>query len=59
MIVAKSGDKDVKTNIIALNTHKGRQDEIARMLSGTEITPEARAAADKLLESVPLKKSAA
>jgi len=28
----------------------GRQEEIARMLSGAEITPEARAQADRLLE---------
>jgi len=30
----------------------GRQEEIARMLSGAEVTPEARAQADRLLEGV-------
>ncbi|PZP56645.1 MAG: DNA repair protein RecN [Micavibrio aeruginosavorus] len=41
--------KDAKTSIIALKG-KDRQEEIARMLSGSEITKEARAAAGKLLE---------
>ncbi len=43
--------KDAKTSIIALKD-KDRQEEIARMLSGSEITKEARAAAGKLLEVV-------
>jgi len=51
-IVSKSGDKNVKTNIEKLNSLKERQEEIARMLSGEEITEEARAAASKLLEKM-------
>lgn len=48
-IVMKQGQKEVKTNIIPLKDRSERQEEIARMLSGTEITSEARAAASKLL----------
>ena len=36
------------TDVLSLDT-KGRREEIARMLSGAEVTAEARAAADKLL----------
>ena len=36
------------TDVIELDA-KGRREEIARMLSGAEVTAEARAAADKLL----------
>ncbi len=36
------------TNVLALDA-KGRREEIARMLSGAEVTAEARAAADRLL----------
>lgn len=36
------------TNVLALDA-KGRREEIARMLSGAQVTAEARAAADKLL----------
>jgi DNA repair protein RecN (Recombination protein N) len=36
------------TDVVALDT-RGRREEIARMLSGAEVTAEARAAADKLL----------
>lgn len=50
-IVSKSGSDAMKTDIIALKQHTQRQEEIARMLSGAEITTEARAAADKLLET--------
>lgn len=50
-IVAKGGTKEVKTNIIPLKDMKERQEEIARMLSGAEITSEARAAALKLLDA--------
>ncbi len=50
-IVSKSGEKEVKTDIIALSQGNEREEEIARMLSGEEITPEARAAARKLLET--------
>ena len=49
-IVSKAGKKEIKTNIIPLNKKEDRREEVARMLSGTEITAEARAAADKLLE---------
>jgi len=49
-IVSKSGAKDVITNITPLKTTTERQEEIARMISGEEITAEARAAALKLLE---------
>lgn len=49
-IVAKGGGKDIKTNVIALPEIDKRREEIARMLSGAEITEEARAAANKLLE---------
>ncbi|MEM6780929.1 MAG: DNA repair protein RecN [Pseudomonadota bacterium] len=49
-IVAKDGKKDVRTNVIALPEDQERREEIARMLSGAEITEEARAAANKLLE---------
>ena len=40
---------DAKTSVVELKG-KDRQEEIARMLSGSEITKEARAAAGKLLE---------
>lgn len=36
------------TDVLSLDS-KGRREEIARMLSGAEVTAEARAAADKLL----------
>lgn len=49
-IVSKSGTKDIITTITPLKTYAERQEEIARMLSGEEITKEARAAAMKLLE---------
>ena len=51
-IVAKTGQKGtIVTKLTHLKTAKDRQEEIARMLSGAKITPEARAAAAKLLES--------
>ena len=50
-IVSKEGQKEVVTNIIPLFETMERQEEIARMLSGAEITEEARAAAGKLLEA--------
>lgn len=59
-IVAKDGVDAMKTNIIALDQQEKRQEEIARMLSGAKITPEARAAANKLLEAqTKINKSAA
>lgn len=51
-IVRKSGETDVKTDIISLTTRAERCEEIARMLAGADITAEARAAADKLLGAV-------
>ncbi|KEO91638.1 DNA recombination protein RecN [Erythrobacter longus] len=51
-LIAKSSKGTVtKTGVIELDA-KGRQEEIARMLSGAEITSEARAQADRLLEDV-------
>jgi len=48
--IAKSSDGLVtRTGVVQLDGG-GRQEEIARMLSGAEITPEARAQADRLLE---------
>lgn len=49
-IVQKSGDATTTTKIMALERND-RQEEIARMLAGAEITEEARAAAGKLLEA--------
>jgi DNA repair protein RecN (Recombination protein N) len=37
---------------VVLLDPEGRRQEIARMLSGAEVTPEARAQADRLLEGV-------
>jgi DNA repair protein RecN (Recombination protein N) len=49
-LIAKSSQGTVtRTSVVLLDT-AGRQEEIARMLSGAEITPEARAQADRLLE---------
>ena len=51
-LIAKSSQGTVtKTSVNALDAG-GRQEEIARMLSGAEITAEARAQADRLLEGV-------
>lgn len=50
-IVQKGGDTAVTTNVVPLPDRAARCEEIARMLSGASITPEARAAADKLLEA--------
>lgn len=50
-IVQKAGnDQEVTTTITALKDTSERREEIARMLSGAEITGEARRAAAKLLE---------
>ncbi|MBW0144266.1 DNA repair protein RecN [Sphingomicrobium clamense] len=49
--IAKSSDGTVtRTNVVALSDEE-RREEIARMLSGTDITDEARAQAAKLLEA--------
>jgi len=50
-IVQKQGDKTVTTSIEKLEDAQKRREEIARMLAGAEITDEAKAAADKLLET--------
>ena len=50
-IVTKTGQKTVTTNIVPLYSPPERQEEIARMISGAEVTDEARAAAGKLLEA--------
>lgn len=51
-MIAKSSEGTVTRTSVALLDAAGRQEEIARMLSGAEITPEARAQADRLLEGV-------
>ncbi|MBX7531417.1 DNA repair protein RecN [Qipengyuania sp. 1XM1-15A] len=51
-MIAKSSDGTVTRTSVALLDQAGRQEEIARMLSGAEVTPEARAQADRLLEGV-------
>ncbi|OYU37112.1 DNA repair protein RecN [Novosphingobium sp. PASSN1] len=49
-LIAKSSEGVVtRTSVVQLDAG-GRQEEIARMLSGAEITPEARAQAERLLE---------
>ena len=51
LLIAKSSDGTVtRTGVTALDEAQ-RREEIARMLSGAEITPEARAQADRLLEA--------
>lgn len=49
-IVVKTGKTNPTTKILPLANSNERREEIARMLSGEEITNEARAQADKLLE---------
>ncbi len=51
-VIAKSSEGTVTRTSVALLDDGGRQEEIARMLSGAEITAEARAQADRLLERV-------
>ncbi|MEO5705911.1 MAG: DNA repair protein RecN [Alteraurantiacibacter sp.] len=51
-LIAKSSQGVVTRTSVALLDAAGRQEEIARMLSGAEITAEARAQADRLLERV-------
>lgn len=52
MLIAKASDGTVtRTSVTPLDT-SARQEEIARMLSGAEITAEARAQAQRLLEKV-------
>ncbi len=49
-IVEKTGKVKPTTKITPLKSREARAEEIARMLAGAIITPEARAAANKLLE---------
>jgi len=51
-VIAKSSEGTVTRTSVHLLDANGRQEEIARMLSGAEVTPEARAQADRLLEGV-------
>ena len=51
-MIAKSSDGTVTRTGVVLLDAAGRREEIARMLSGAEVTPEARAQADRLLEGV-------
>jgi len=55
--VEKGGRKALKTDVRMLSTDE-RQEEIARMLSGRDITDEARAAAGKLLAASGLETAA-
>ena len=50
-LIAKSSEGTVtRTGVRALDA-AGRREEIARMLSGAEVTAEARAQAERLLET--------
>ena len=51
-VIAKSSEGTVTRTGVQQLDPPGRQEEIARMLSGAEITSEARAQADRLLEGV-------
>lgn len=51
-VIAKSSEGTVTRTSVHLLDSAGRQEEIARMLSGAEITAEARAQANRLLEGV-------
>jgi DNA repair protein RecN (Recombination protein N) len=51
LITKASSGTVTKTSVVLLDA-AGRQEEIARMLSGAKVTPEARAQADRLLEGV-------
>lgn len=50
MLIAKSTDAGITRTDVRLLNDAGRREEIARMLSGADITEEARAQADRLLE---------
>ena len=51
-VIHKSSEGTVTRTSVALLDAAARQEEIARMLSGAEVTDEARAQADRLLEGV-------
>ena len=50
--IAKSSQGTVTRTSVERLSEEGRKEEIARMLSGAEVTQEARAQADRLLEGV-------
>lgn len=50
-VISKSQDETTVTHVEPLKTVEEKQEEIARMLSGQDVTEEARAAAAKLIES--------
>ncbi|MGE4411429.1 MAG: DNA repair protein RecN, partial [Sphingobium sp.] len=52
MLIAKSSDGTVTRTDVRPLDDAGRREEIARMLSGADITAEARAQADRLLERI-------
>ena len=49
-VIHKTSEGTVTRTSVTLLDASARQEEIARMLSGAEVTPEARAQADRLLE---------
>ena len=51
-MIAKASSGTVTKTSVALLDQAARTEEIARMLSGAKVTPEARAQADRLLEGV-------
>ncbi len=51
-LIAKSSEGTVTKTSVSLLDDAARKEEIARMLSGAEVTDEARAQADRLLEGV-------
>lgn len=51
-VIAKTSEGTVTRTSVHLLDGAGRKEEIARMLSGAEVTAEARAQADRLLEGV-------
>lgn len=50
-IVSKGGTDVINTDIVRLNDTAARREEIARMLAGSQITEEARSAAESLLQN--------
>ena len=51
-MIAKSSEGTVTRTSVTQLDDSARKEEIARMLSGAEVTDEARAQADRLLEGV-------
>jgi DNA repair protein RecN (Recombination protein N) len=52
MLINKSLSGTVSRTDVSALDDEGRRQEIARMLSGADVTDEARAQADRLLEGV-------